>query len=55
MNKQLYAFDYHCPGMIYITQVYDCKDEKDAREKLRKRLGVKRLPNNIWIGNKRSQ
>ena len=41
----------HAPGMVYAVNVY-AKDEREAREKLRAFLGVKRLPpgSAVWKG-----
>ena len=55
MKKQLYTFDYHYSGMFYIAHVYDCENKEDAKKKIREQDGLKRLPNNTWIGKKRPQ
>jgi hypothetical protein len=41
----------HAPGMVYAVNVY-AKDDREAREKLRDFLGVKRLPagSSVWKG-----
>lgn len=38
------------PGDKYATQFFDCKNEKELREKARKFLNVKRLPQGteVW-------
>jgi len=52
---KLYTFDFHVPGMVYMSHMYDCKDEKDAKDKIRKAYNIKRLPSGTYIGNKRAQ